>query len=1164
MYKKFLNAILFGALILGSAGTITSCKDYDDEIDEINQRISGLSGLSDQLGTLTSQLSNALSEAQAAKSSAATALEKAQAAEATASSVGDAAAKAEAAAAVAEATAAAAAADAKAAAIETAKKEVADLAAKIDAAPKGLSDEDIAKLKAEVDKATAKVTAILGHRLQSLAVIPTTHINGIAAITLTSLKYVPQMYLKGTPPHEGLQAGHDGPYYDYTPVKDAKGNPLPPVYVSTEKNMAYYHVSPNNGVRTQDIKMPIFESTTSNNITRANPTIKENSPIAPTAYSIDKNVLAVQFKKTVKTPIQTAGLAHTDAKENNVPGAKEVFTMVSLKAPISDENLQADETEAFVNSEYVRVEEFFKIPRISHPKQDWTKVPTNYNNEVQTTKNTQIGKDGLFVHYHDSICIYDSEVNQYVDIKAQYDKPLDLKQWVTVCATDEAAENHVAHENLTNYADFGLGFRFYKANAAYITLGGEDNNSNKTDQQKFLDITKDGIATSRVYTIDGGSATAVGREPIIRVELWDEVNGNMIDLRYIKIKWVKTTGTTPLSVDYPEEMYKCENYEMLLGTEPMNVQIYDKVKEGGMDKKTFHALYTDEGFDATNDKNDWGTVELVRNSEGSVESYNILWTLTAADIAKKYPDWNKQEKMEFTNTIEWTSESENTLVITFKKVIYKPAFELWGYDKRYWRNTSVAYTVFNVNPIVFNTLEANPAWNAEYANPDGTIEGISGKINNPTNNIYTDLLNGFLDDLGKKPYFGADGAIYYTDKAKAGKQFYYAIEYGDKSYNDETIKRNGGIVWDKDGKITGEKSRGVERKAPNYTAFEKLGVRFTYDESKLNKGNHVYYYFDVKTSTYRLGKAYVKNNDKKEPELWICDAQNKSYYDEKAATIVNYEPNSLEAKELTYNIKLEEANPNHEPWAYETDNVSFPTEAAKALVPSAKLKTLAGYEGENGYQPMIPIKLVADLCDNNYAKVLIKEYDAYIIEPLQAPDPETDHFTDATIDGSTIYVANANIYRSWNADADGMYYPVISPKTSDEAKANIKNTLFNPKSKYYTYPAAYYEKALALGDFYEATAGEWDTDHIKTNLKRDAEGNLVPTEGYKNGPIPSNTEVVYNADAQTLSYHNYSGTPVNNDYIMYIPVKYNYKWKTYVNYLEVLVKVNRGTDDNQN
>lgn len=1118
MYKKFLNAILFGALILGSAGTITSCKDYDDEIDEINQRISNIGGLSDKLATLTSQLSTAASDASAAKSSATSALEAANKAAEAAKSAGDAAAQAAADAAVAKATADAAAADAKAEAIAAAKAEVEALAKKIDALPKGLSDEDIAKLKAEVDKATAKVTAILGHRLQSLAVIPTAHINGIAAITLTSLTYTPQAYVKNVAPHEGLQEGHaTRPVYDHTAVVDAKTKKaVAPVYVSTEKNMAYYHVSPNNGVRTQDIKLPIFESTTSTNITRADVKIGENTPIAPTAYSIDKNVLSVQFKKTVTTPITTKGLAHTDAKEDGVPGTQEVFTMVSLKAPISDENLQADETEAYVNSEYVRVEELFKVPYIAHAKQDWKKVTGEFNDEVQATKNPQIGKDGLYVHYHDSICIYDSEVNQYVDIKADYDKPLDLKQWVTVCTTEVGAADHTAHENLSNFADYGLGFRFYLAKAAYNTLGGPENNSNKTDQQKFAKVSVDGIVESQVYTIDGGSATAVGREPIVRVELWDEVNKNLIAIRYIKIKWVKTTGTNALSVAYPEELYKCDNYVMLLGTEDMNVKIYDKAKEGGMTKREFHAVYTDEGFDATNDKNDWGVVELKKNTENDVESYNIQWTLTAADIAKKYPDWNKQEKMEFTNTIEWYSDTENTLVITFTKVIYKPGFELWGYDARYWRNTDTKWTVFNVNPIVFNTEESNPAW-------------LANTTNNPTNNIYTDLLNGFVDDQAKKPTTGADAVIYYTDSKKAGK-YYYASEYGIESLK----------TWVKN------LSEGVKRTAIDkpYEGFEKEGVRFTYDESKLNDANHTYYYFDKKTSTYKKGYAYVVNNDKKEPELWISASKtDKKSFNEKAATIVNFEANKLNADELTYNIKLEEANPDHAPWAYETDNVSFPTEAAKAIV------------GQ-----LVPIKLVADLCNNNYAKVLIKAYDAYIIEPLQAPEPDSDHFTDATIDGSTIFVANANIYRSWNADANKVYYPVISPKTSDAAKAVIKKELFGAKKQY---PAEYYDLALALGDFYEATAGVWDTENIKTNLKKDADGNLVPTEGVTDGPVPSNTKVVYDEAAQTLTYYNYSGTPVNNDYMMYIPVTYGYKWKNYVAYLAVKVVTNQGTDDNQ-
>ena len=42
MNKKFLSAILFGALMVSSTGTFVSCKDYDDDIDEINNKLNTL------------------------------------------------------------------------------------------------------------------------------------------------------------------------------------------------------------------------------------------------------------------------------------------------------------------------------------------------------------------------------------------------------------------------------------------------------------------------------------------------------------------------------------------------------------------------------------------------------------------------------------------------------------------------------------------------------------------------------------------------------------------------------------------------------------------------------------------------------------------------------------------------------------------------------------------------------------------------------------------------------------------------------------------------------------------------------------------------------------------------------------------------------------------
>ena len=39
MRKKYLSALLFGALLFASAGTFTSCKDYDDDINNLQEQI---------------------------------------------------------------------------------------------------------------------------------------------------------------------------------------------------------------------------------------------------------------------------------------------------------------------------------------------------------------------------------------------------------------------------------------------------------------------------------------------------------------------------------------------------------------------------------------------------------------------------------------------------------------------------------------------------------------------------------------------------------------------------------------------------------------------------------------------------------------------------------------------------------------------------------------------------------------------------------------------------------------------------------------------------------------------------------------------------------------------------------------------------------------------
>ena len=147
MNKKFLSAILFGALMVTSTGTFVSCKDYDDDIENLQTQIDKLATkdeLTSQIASLQSALSTAAAEAAAAKTAAADALAKATAADKAA------------------AQATLDAATAKAEAIEAAKAEVATAKAALEEAVDTKFEALQSELSATVAELTAKVEKLTG------------------------------------------------------------------------------------------------------------------------------------------------------------------------------------------------------------------------------------------------------------------------------------------------------------------------------------------------------------------------------------------------------------------------------------------------------------------------------------------------------------------------------------------------------------------------------------------------------------------------------------------------------------------------------------------------------------------------------------------------------------------------------------------------------------------------------------------------------------------------------------------------------------------------------------------------------------------------------------------------------------------------------------------
>ena len=58
MNKKFLSAVLFGALMVSSTGTFVSCKDYDDDITDLQSQIDEQKGLSEKLTAVETSISS--------------------------------------------------------------------------------------------------------------------------------------------------------------------------------------------------------------------------------------------------------------------------------------------------------------------------------------------------------------------------------------------------------------------------------------------------------------------------------------------------------------------------------------------------------------------------------------------------------------------------------------------------------------------------------------------------------------------------------------------------------------------------------------------------------------------------------------------------------------------------------------------------------------------------------------------------------------------------------------------------------------------------------------------------------------------------------------------------------------------------------------------------
>lgn len=166
--------------------------------------------------------------------------------------------------------------------------------------------------------------------------------------------------------------------------------------------------------------------------------------------------------------------------------------------------------------------------------------------------------------------------------------------------------------------------------------------ANKTPQDKFVALEADGHTLKTTVYGDDSQGAAIGRTPIIRVTLIDEA-GKIVSGAYIKLQIVKedVPSREQIEIDLGGAKFSCAGYTGPVDTKMMNQLIYNVV---GMSKDAFHNHF--DVFKAYNapaegiNKANVGEVEQKEDTEAiSGRSYNLIWTATSMEL------WNNAGKV---------------------------------------------------------------------------------------------------------------------------------------------------------------------------------------------------------------------------------------------------------------------------------------------------------------------------------------------------------------------------------------------------------------------------------------------------------------------------------------------------------------------------------------
>ena len=301
--------------------------------------------------------------------------------------------------------------------------------------------------------------------------------------------------------------------------------------------------------------------------------------------------------------------------------------------------------------------------------------------------------------YIDDVKVWsDNKDGVSVDAEFEYTDQLDLLKLVE---THKLKNEDECLNKLADLDKLGLKYKFEIVNSYNI-----GNPATPQDQfVKFVDGSNNTKIEARVYDADPevGNRAAIGRTPIIRVTLLD--GENIVKVAYIKVR-ITDTKVNPdnKTIDLNVDAFKFECGKSCMrsvSVEEINKKIYNEL---GLSFEQFCNKYPVFEDVITTDVNGVGTVESTEN-ETNPETKIVTWTLTEDQL------WTNAGK-EITNIVRYYSADKASYVEFKLKSTVEGVQKVYDIDatkyiNNYW-DAQKTYAKFSVSvPLTENDTDSD-------------------------------------------------------------------------------------------------------------------------------------------------------------------------------------------------------------------------------------------------------------------------------------------------------------------------------------------------------------------------------------------------------------------------------------------------------------------------